>query len=405
MISTSGLNELIAEDPRRQKGAQRLVLKTGGVLWAKSLHDDRRIRGRGLDFVATDEAAMQPSAVPWTQALRPSLTDHEGGGLFTSTPKGQNYFKDFHDRGNKDLLAPGELDHFPDWQSWTFPTSSNPYIKASEIADAKAELSEVEFAQEYEARFLDDIGSVFRGYLRVADEPMKADGDYAIVADLEKFPHARFVVGVDLAIHGDFTVLWVVDVLSGRPAYVERFNKIDWDGISSRIAAVSRRFGGAPVVIDATNNASFVDQVQGVIPWTSVEGFIFTKQSKAYVVNELALAVEKSEFHLPDSATRLGRQVAREFGAMQYVRSKLTGAIKIEASPGEHDDIPIAAGLARYLATQGIGGAPRIPNSDRDLPSMSGLYTSQRLEEEGERATRGTAAVGRSKKRFRGLAS
>lgn len=366
-FSTGALSELVATDPVMQPGRQRLVLKNGGVLWGKSLYSDKKLRGRGLDLVGIDEAATQPTDVPVTMALMPSLADHLGGLILTSTPRGRNWFKDRHDRGNKALIGPGERDANPEWESWTFPTTTNPYFPRSELDREREEKSDADFRQEYLAEFLDEEGTVFRGWNEIAIEKMKRSGTFGIIR--EDMKGLRwFVIGMDIAVVQDWTVIWVLDAISGRTVYVERFQQVDHFLMCDRIRAVSAMFGDAPVVIDATNNSSFVEMVQAASPRARVEGFKISSVTRPFLINELGLAIEKKTITLPDGkSTRLGRYLLVEISAFAYCGNGVRK--RPEAPQGYHDDGVFALALAHYARmtmASGGGGFRQVPLEQSD---------------------------------------
>lgn len=155
-VGWRGLRQLCQQLPGAEfSQSERLVtLPTGGTVQVRSADDPQSLRGDGLDFVVLDECAyMRPEA--WSEALRPALSDRQGGALFISTPHGLNWFRDLWVRGNDPA--------FPDWQAWTFPTASNPFIAPEEIASAALTMSSRVFRQEYEADFLsDNPGALWR---------------------------------------------------------------------------------------------------------------------------------------------------------------------------------------------------------------------------------------------------
>jgi len=128
--------------------AERMItLPTGGTVQVRSADDPQSLRGEGLDFVVLDECAYM-KAEAWTEALRPALSDRQGGALFISTPRGLNWFRALWLRG-QDLTQ-------SEWRSWTFKTSDNPFIAPEEIEAARGDLLSRIFMQEYEANFLED---------------------------------------------------------------------------------------------------------------------------------------------------------------------------------------------------------------------------------------------------------
>jgi phage FluMu gp28-like protein len=64
----------------------------------------------------------------------------------------------------------------------------------------------------------------------------------------------RYVMGVDLARHVDFTVIVVLDVthVPYRMVHMDRFNQISWQVQVQRIKTAARRFDVDQVVVDQT---------------------------------------------------------------------------------------------------------------------------------------------------------
>ena len=57
---------------------RELRVPGGGVIEVRSADNPQRLRGAGLDFVVLDEAAFMAQQA-WTEALRPALSDRQGG--------------------------------------------------------------------------------------------------------------------------------------------------------------------------------------------------------------------------------------------------------------------------------------------------------------------------------------
>ncbi len=111
---------------------QLVVLPGGGSVQVRSADNPQSLRGEGLDGLVMDECAFIQEAA-WNEALRPALSDKLGWALFISTPKGRNWFWRLWVRGQEG----GE-----EWQSWQFPTGTNPYIAPTEIEAARLGLPE-----------------------------------------------------------------------------------------------------------------------------------------------------------------------------------------------------------------------------------------------------------------------
>jgi predicted phage terminase large subunit-like protein len=141
---------------QRERSAQerRLELATGGVIDFWSLDSPNSARGRRYRRVLVDEAAMIPDLEDvWNAVLRATLLRYQGDAWFKSTPRGFNYFHALWRRGD-------DAD-YPDWMSWQMPSSENPYLSPEDIEQARRELPDSTFRQEYLAMFEDDAPAIF----------------------------------------------------------------------------------------------------------------------------------------------------------------------------------------------------------------------------------------------------
>jgi hypothetical protein len=75
--------------------------------------------GEALHGVLMVEAAKSKPSL-WQKHVRPMLNDYEGWSLHTSTPEGDNHFKDKFEYGQDPYKT--------DWASWRMPAWRNPYV-------------------------------------------------------------------------------------------------------------------------------------------------------------------------------------------------------------------------------------------------------------------------------------
>ena len=306
----------------------RLELLGGGVIEMWSLDQPDVARGRKYAEIVVDEAAMvRHLEEAWNAVLRPTLVDERGGAWFLSTPKGLNFFKHLYDRGADP--------HYPDWAAWQMPTVSNPYIPADEVADSQRTLPERTFAQEFEAVFLEDEGTVFRR-IREAATATPQDG---------KVAGHRYVIGVDWAKLYDFTVMCVVDTTTRELVHMDRSNKVDYAVQVGRLQALAQRF--EPDAIYAEQNSMgepLVEQLQRMsLP---VYPFQTTNASKTAAVDALALAFERAELRVLHDEVLLNELLA-------YQAERLpSGLVRYGAPDGLHDDCVISLALAWHGASR-----------------------------------------------------
>ena len=133
-----------------------LKLINGSVIALKGAEKPNNLRGRSLDYVVLDEFAdMRPEA--WSEVLRPSLSDRQGGALFIGTPKGRNHFYDIWAKG---------IDGDNDWSSFQYTTLQGGNVPEEEVSAARNDLDERTFQQEYEAAFVNYSGIIYYAFNR-----------------------------------------------------------------------------------------------------------------------------------------------------------------------------------------------------------------------------------------------
>lgn len=161
------------------------------------------LRGVGISFVVMDEYAFMREEV-WAKILRPTLSDVEGGALFIGTPEGENHFFD--------LFVEATRAGMPVWETWQFKSVDNPTLDQGEIASARDQLSSQIFAQEYEASFASESGTIFQSKWWVRDEKENTrDGSYYIACDLAGFANTGTLKKKELKIR-DQSAIAVVRV-------------------------------------------------------------------------------------------------------------------------------------------------------------------------------------------------
>lgn len=285
-----------------------------GWVQVMSASDPDSLRGEGLDIAVLDETAFI-KAPAWAESLRPALSDRLGKAIFISTPKGRNWFWHLYLRGQEE----------PEWEAWRFPTSSNPYIDKAEIEAARRNLPERIFKQEYEAEFLEDAGQVFRKVIDAATAEPRESGDGC-------------VIGVDWGKHEDFTVVTVLDQ-DGRMVKWERFNQIDYTVQLGRLESIISNYRSSRVVAESNAMGEpLVEQLHR--KYGNVTGFRTTNQSKATLIEDLALAFERGEVAIFNEPVLVNELQAFEMNRLP------SGMIRYAAPQGMHDDTVISLALA-----------------------------------------------------------
>lgn len=130
-------------------------LINGTVIELKGADKPDTLRGVGLHFVVLDEAQDMKRDV-WTKVIRPTLSATNGRALIVGTPKGFNLLYELYIKGQKQELVDRGI-----WKSWRFATGESPFVPASELEQAMAELDPKTYRQEYDASFETMSGRVY----------------------------------------------------------------------------------------------------------------------------------------------------------------------------------------------------------------------------------------------------
>ncbi len=172
------------------------TLKNGSVIELKGAENPDALRGIKLRGLVIDEiASIRNWDWLWSEVLRPTLTDYSAPTIFISTPKGYNHFYDLYQKGQQ---SEG------DYKSWRFTSYDNPYIPSEEIDNAKKELTEDTFAQEYMADFRKYTGLVYKEFQREVHviEPFEIPDNFSVYRAMD-FGSTNPTVCLWIATDGD----------------------------------------------------------------------------------------------------------------------------------------------------------------------------------------------------------
>lgn len=142
-------NDLLDSIPRKwikkiNESRLEITFKNGSIIALKGADKPDTLRGVGLHLAVLDEFQdMRPET--WDTVIQPTLASTRGRVLFIGTPKAYNHLYDHYMKGQ----SVEELE----WDSWQFKTITSPFILPEEIEQARRNMSEKEFRQEFEASF------------------------------------------------------------------------------------------------------------------------------------------------------------------------------------------------------------------------------------------------------------
>lgn len=313
----------------------RIDLVSGGLIECWSLENQDAGQSRAYDLAIIDEAALGDFMRHWQRNIRPTLTDRRGKAIFTSTPRGINWFYELYQRGQNPAKHPA-------WKSWKLPSISNPYFPPDELDEARATSTAQIFAQEYLAEFVTDETATFRNIENCW---------FAVMQERPILGHT-YVMGMDVARVNDWSVVNVID-LDTDPAstvYIDRSQGVAFDLQIQRLYGLWERFNPATILIEKNANLQMIEKLH--LMGLPVQEIHTTNLIKVEMVNALAMAFENRTLFIPRDEMLVG-----QLQAYQPSRT-LTGMVRYAAPVGQYDDDVMALMLANWAAQgQGMGEA------------------------------------------------
>ncbi|MBQ7503081.1 hypothetical protein IJT93_10335 [bacterium] len=339
------------------EAAKTLELPGNVVIELKSGEKPGGLVGRGVDYLAVTEAALLREDAWGAELVGRLISPGRGpkgaGGLATvnSTPRGKNWFYNLWRNGQDPLM--------PDWESWQFPTASNPLINKRFIEDLRRTTTDRDFRETCLAEFIDENEAEV--FLRL---------ESALVA-VDKWPPDpeplhRYAAGIDWGRRGDASVLTVVDITE-EPFRLVDFLRLVQVDYSTQIRRIRRRLDvWQPFIVIPEQNSigdPLIEELTKGFPYR-LSPFITSNASKVRIIENLMLLTERQNLQLP--ARRVGAVldclVPVLFYEMRDFACKRTsyGNITYAAPPGKHDDCVMSLALACSHASRFVPGVPAL---------------------------------------------
>ena len=203
------------------KAELRVELPGGALIQLYGADNPDRMRGITLDGCVRDEMAQQPPSL-FREVLLPALNraGRPGWDVAIGTPKGRNAFWETYDNA-KQQMAAGNADYFADVQ----PVSVTQGIPEDQLIDARRQMTDAEYEQEFECSFQ---AAIVGAYYGAEMQRMEALGRIRPVPYDARLP---CTTAWDLGI-GDDTVVLVAQRVGGETRIVDCIHNngvaLDW---------------------------------------------------------------------------------------------------------------------------------------------------------------------------------
>lgn len=215
-----------------------VTLINGSIISLKGADRPDTLRGVSLSGLVLDEfSTMRENKEVWQQVLRPALSDKQGWALFISSPKGRDYFYDLYNEAKmKD-----------NWNSWQYTTLQGGNVPKEEVEQARNELDERSFRQEYEGSFESFEGLVVPNFDRKLNnsiEPLTNDDTLIMGVDfnVNKMPcvvHIKRnneIHAID-EFYGSFNTTELMEAIEQRYPKHKKIFHTDATGIANKSSA------------------------------------------------------------------------------------------------------------------------------------------------------------------------
>ncbi len=326
--------------PLRRLGATvheselRVDYPKGGQVRLYGADNPDALRGIYLDGIVLDEYADMDPRV-WSEIIRPALADRGGWAVFIGTPKGRNAFFELWRRAQSQA----------DWFTLMLKASDTGLIPASELALAKRDLSEEQYAQEFECSFDAAVVGAYYGKLMArAEEERRITG-------VPHDPAAPVWTAWDLGIR-DATAIWFAQVIGREIRIIDYYEASGVD-----LGHYVRELGARPYVYAGH-----------IVPHDAQAKELGTGKSRLEVLESLGLKnLQLAPMHrLEDgiNAVRVflpkcwfdAKKCTRGVDALKLYRAEYDDKLQALRPRPVHDWTSHAADSFRYLALIWIVG-------------------------------------------------
>jgi hypothetical protein len=138
-----------------------IPLKNLCEIWVLGLDKPERLEGSPWDHGCIDEIGnTRPNT--WEEHVRPALSDRGGSCDFIGVPEGRNHYYDLAEKARKQMKAAKLAGTIPRWALYHW--FSETVLSAEEIQEAKEDMDELVYQQEYEGSFINFTGRAYYNY-------------------------------------------------------------------------------------------------------------------------------------------------------------------------------------------------------------------------------------------------
>ena len=305
----------------KNKSNYDIEFVNGTKIMFRSAERPDGLRGYTLTHLVVDEAAFISDNV-WDTILKPTILVNGKKCLFTSTPKGRNWFFNLHLRGMDEDQ--------PQYQSIRASTFDNPYIDREDLKESERTLPPDIFRQEILGEFVDSGGEVFKDIDR-----------YTILEEWGVPTTGRYTGGIDFGRADDSTVLTILND-KGEVVYIYRERRKDWDVMINEMVVILEKFKAT--VQAEVNGIGDVLFERLKKKYSKVLPFTTTNLTKQNIIEDLIYGLNTQQLLLP--SVNLFNPLYNELKSFSYKYSPSSRKVVYGGVSGSHDDCVMSLAIA-----------------------------------------------------------
>lgn len=314
----------------------------GSQVLFKSYQNPDSCRGYHISgLLVIDEAAWMSDG-DFETIFLPMLQNHrQSKCLIISSPRGTNWFHTYYNRGlrltrmtNKSVI------------SFRSTYEDNPFSDKSEIEELRKSIPDAIFRQEYLAEFISGATSAFGETYKKCLKVFTSTYDR----------NTRYVGGIDVGREEDYSVLTIMDILTGKVVETLRLRHTTFDDIANKMVEIILKWRPVSVLCEVNGVGNpFFELLQNKLAaknYYDLKPFTTTNTSKNNIIEALKIDFENETVILPDTI-----EYREELEGFEVNYSSKSKSVVYGARNGLHDDLIMSLAICNWARrTQSMKG-------------------------------------------------
>lgn len=269
--------------------------------------ENESCRGETYESIIVDEACFIKEDI-FSEAIEAtvmvSLSNNRGKVLLTSTPKEKNWFYRY--------FVDGMDESKTDIKSFTFTSEEGGLISKARLARVKERTDPNIYKNEYLAQFIEDGNGLFNytNSLYVGNKYEELSTNYT--------SKNQCVAGLDVGMENDYTVLTIMETVSGKVVFIKKWNKCDWYDTLEEVVQIVKKYNNAKLFVESNGIGAMPLQTLSKL-YPNTKKWVTSETSKVDIIQKLMKDLSLNEITIPKDEQLI--KELNDFG-VKYVNGK-----------------------------------------------------------------------------------